>query len=139
MWETTQSAETTAGPEAVWSRYEDPTTWPAWNPDLVTLDRSGPFVTGATGTVTNEGRPPAPFTFTAVETGKAFTMETRPGGDLIAQSVCELTALDNGGTLITHTMRLEGPSADQVGAAQGSVLSAGLSTGVLELAELAAR
>ncbi|MEV5432962.1 SRPBCC family protein [Streptomyces sp. NPDC052701] len=139
MWETTQTAETTAPPQAVWTCYEDPATWPDWNPDLISIERSGPFATGTTGTVTNEGRPPAPFTLTAVESGTGFTMETRPGGDLIAQSICHLTPLDNGGTLITHTMRLDGPLSDQVGAAQGASLAAGLTTGVLDLAELAAR
>ncbi|MFF6999944.1 SRPBCC family protein [Streptomyces sp. NPDC008313] len=139
MWETTQTAETTASPEAVWSCYEDPATWPAWNPDLVVVDREGPFAEGTTGTVTNEGRPPVPFTLVSVDKGESFTMETRPGGDLIAQSICRLTPLDGGGTLISHTMRLDGPPAEQVAAAQGPVLTAGLSTGVLDLAELAAR
>jgi len=138
MWETTQTAETAAAPQAVWSCYEDPGTWPGWNPDLVAIERTGPFAAGTTGTVTNEGRPPVPFTLTAVEPGTGFTMETRPGGDLVAQSICHLTPLEGGGTLITHTMRLDGPPADQVGAAQGPVLTAGLSAGVLNLAKLAA-
>ncbi|WP_217170926.1 SRPBCC family protein [Streptomyces sp. AC512_CC834] len=139
MWETTKTAETTAAPQAVWSRYEDPTTWPSWNPELVAVDRQGPFATGTTGTVTNEGQPAMPFTLVSVDEGKGFTMETQPGGGLIAQSICSLTPLDNGGTLISHTMRLDGPPADQVGAAQGPAFAASLDKGVKELAELATR
>lgn len=138
MWEITHTAETTAAPQAVWKCYEDPASWPTWNPDLIAVERNGPFASGTTGVVTNEGRPPAPFTLIDVEAGSTFTMETRPGADLIAHSICRLTPLDDGGTLITHTMRLDGPAADQIGAAQGSTLTAGLNTGVLELAELAA-
>src|SRR5215472_865092 len=49
-----RTLETGASPERVWRLWSDVSTWPSWNPDVLSVAIEGPFVSGAHGTMTTK-------------------------------------------------------------------------------------
>lgn len=67
MWTFEHRVETTASAAELWARYEDPTTWPAWDHGLAKVVLDGPFTAGTTGTLHPVRAPRSRFRLTAVE------------------------------------------------------------------------
>ncbi|MEO1658734.1 MAG: SRPBCC family protein [Pseudomonadota bacterium] len=68
---------TTAEPTAIWRLWTDVSTWKDWDKGLADAKLGGPFVVGATGTITPRSGPPARFDITQYEEGVSYAFETR--------------------------------------------------------------
>jgi polyketide cyclase/dehydrase/lipid transport protein len=112
------TVEADVSAEAVWSLYEDLTTWPSWDDQAERITRDGPFVTGATGTMTFTGQDPLSYRLTKVEPLREFVDET-PAGPLLVRVSHRLEPLAPGRVRITHEAQVQGPDdeAREVGAA----------------------
>lgn len=108
-------AYSTATPETLWPLYADVGRWKTWDEaiDSVTLD--GAFVQGARGTLSLRGKPVLDFTLTEVHPNQSFSDETRVG-PMTVRFAHTLTRV-SGGTKVTHRVCIEGPGAEELGAA----------------------
>ncbi|MFC4535721.1 SRPBCC family protein [Sphaerisporangium dianthi] len=138
MWSFEHSIDAAVTPAAVWSRYIDVDTWPAWNAGMEKVQLNGPFHAGGTGEVTMTGDARAPFTLTEVAVDEGFTIEVRVGPGVVTRSRCRIAALPEHGCRITHSVELDGPGGDEMGAAAGPILSGNITRGVDEVAKAAA-
>ena len=114
MYEWTHTTSSAAAPEQVWSLYEDVSRWLDWDSGLVDVTISGGFAPGSTGTLTVEGQPPLAYVLTVVEEHRRFTDVTEiPGvATLTFDHVVEPAG---SGSTITHSVRIEGPAAIELG------------------------
>jgi Polyketide cyclase / dehydrase and lipid transport len=103
--------EADVGAEAVWSLYEDVTTWPQWDAEAERVTRDGPFEAGTTGTMKFKGQPPLRYRLATVRPELEFVDET-PVGDLLVRVSHRLEPLAAGGVRITYETEIDGP-ADQ--------------------------
>src|SRR5919204_2001105 len=93
--------ETDVSPEAVWSLYEDVTSWPSWDAEAELVTRDGPFATGVTGTMKFRGQDPLEYRLTHVEPLREFVDET-PVGDVLVRVAHRLDPPDSGRLRITY-------------------------------------
>lgn len=114
MFTFTHSVETIAGVDAIWPLYAEVERWLEWDRGLDAIELDGPFVAGATGTITPAGMPTLPFRLTRVVAGRAFDDETPFEGHVL-RFLHDLEPLPGGGTRITHAVEIEGPAADAIG------------------------
>ena len=49
MWKTEYTAESPAGPEAIWQLMADVSGWPRWNKAVEAVELDGPFEAGTPG------------------------------------------------------------------------------------------
>lgn len=131
------TVESQVAPEAVWAAYTDVTTWPSWNPGMVSMVLDSSFTQGAKGTVTTAGAPPAAFTLTRVDEKEGFTIEVDLGGGLLSRSTCDVSALAGGGSQILHTITLEGPGSEDMAGINEKHMRSGLESGLAQLTALA--
>jgi hypothetical protein len=112
----TQTIETDASPEAIWSLYEDVTTWPSWDAQAELITRDGPFAAGSCGTMKFVGQDPLAYRLVKVEPQREFIDET-PLGDIVVRVSHRLEPLGTGGLRITYAAEIEGPEeqAQQIG------------------------
>src|SRR5262249_7383566 len=73
-----RTLETSASPERVWQLWSDVSTWPSWNPDVLSAAIDGPFVSGATGKMTTKAGGTHAITLRDVAPGRSFELETSP-------------------------------------------------------------
>jgi Polyketide cyclase / dehydrase and lipid transport len=140
MSETTfeHSTTTTAPPSVIWEHYRDVAGWPAWNTAVRKVELSGPFVEGATGTLTAPDAGELPFRIVAVVDGVSYTSETEITDTVTLRTTAFLASLPGGGTRITHRTELVGPAAPFFADSFGPQLAAGLPVTVSRLADRAA-
>jgi Polyketide cyclase / dehydrase and lipid transport len=112
----THTVEADVSPEAVWSLYEDVSTWPSWDAQAELITRDGPFATGTTGTMKFAGQDPLHYRLTKVEPLREFVDET-PVGELVVRVSHLLEPLPSGRLRLTYTAEIDGPEdqAQQVG------------------------
>ncbi|CAN5647419.1 SRPBCC family protein [soil metagenome] len=123
MWQFEHSVEAEATPRAVWQVWSDVAGWPRWDAGVQRAELWGPFTEGSTGRLTPVGQEPLAFSLTEVRELAGFVDETQlPGAVLRFRH--RLEPLGVGRVRITHRIEIEGPSADALGAAMGSALSA---------------
>src|SRR5258708_30718883 len=67
-----------ASPERVWRLWSDVSTWPRWNPDVLSVTIEGPFVTGARGRMTTKAGGTHDIALRAVQPGRSFELATSP-------------------------------------------------------------
>jgi hypothetical protein len=102
----TVEADVTA--EAVWSLYDDVTSWPSWDAQAELVTRDGPFATGTTGTMKFVGQPALHYRLTKVEPQREFVDET-PVGPLVVRVSHLLEPLASGRLRITYAAEIDGP------------------------------
>jgi hypothetical protein len=135
-WETRHSAETAAGPQEVWARWEDAGRWSEWSTGIGEAHLEGPFVPGTTALVRFRLGPRLRFLITELEPGRSFTDEARlPLAWLVHEHRIEPRP---GGCRLHHRLSLRGPLAPLYGLMVGRRLRAGLSTSVERLAKQSA-
>ncbi|HEX7211628.1 MAG TPA: SRPBCC family protein [Propionibacteriaceae bacterium] len=112
----THSVETDVSPEAIWTLYEDVTSWPRWDAQAELITRNGPFEAGVTGTMKFVGQDPLPYRLARVEPPHIFVDET-PVGALVVRVSHLLTPLPDGRLRIDYSAEIDGPEdqAQQVG------------------------
>jgi hypothetical protein len=104
--------------EAIWSLYEDVTTWPQWDSQAEWISRDGPFATGTTGTMKFKGQEPLHYRLAKVEWGRQFVDET-PVGDLVVRVSHLVERLGSERVLLTYAAEIDGPKeqAKEIGPA----------------------
>src|SRR5947209_5765390 len=73
-----RSREADAPAERVWRIWSDPSTWPSWNPDVVSISLDGPFAAGTTGKMTTKAGGTHTIRLAEVQEGRSFQLETAP-------------------------------------------------------------
>jgi len=137
VWRFEHSADSTAGPNAVWRRYLDVEHWSDWSRNGVEWSHlDGPFEVGTKGKSKPPGSRALTFRLVAVEPDKLFASEVKvPGARLRFEHVIEPT---EGGSRITHRVALEGPLAFLYTPLVRKGVEKGLPDGVDRLAVMAA-
>ena len=112
----THTVETDARSEAIWSLYEDESTWPSWDAQAELITRNGPFVAGTTGTMKFVGQDPLHYRLTRVEPLREFVDET-PVGALVVRVSHLLEPQPSGVLRITYSAEIDGPEdqAQEIG------------------------
>jgi hypothetical protein len=116
MWEFQHSVETTARPEAVWSRYADVRNWGDWDGSLEAVEAHGPFEVGTEISLTPTGQDAVRMRLVEVREPELFADETEFAGVLL-RFTHRLARLDDGRTRVTHRVEVDGPGAADIGAA----------------------
>jgi Polyketide cyclase / dehydrase and lipid transport len=104
----THTLEAAVGAEAIWSLYEDVSSWPSWDAEAELVTRDGPFTAGATGTMKFRGQQPLAYRLVKVEPLREFVDET-PIGELVVRVSHLLQPLPSGRVRITYSAEIEGP------------------------------
>lgn len=76
-WELTESVETDATSEQIWSLWENVDAWPLWDQDLSWVKLKGPFEVGTHGEMKPTDGPKVNFNLTEVEKNKKFTNQAK--------------------------------------------------------------
>jgi hypothetical protein len=105
----THTIEADASAEAVWSLYEDVTTWPLWDAEAEWVTRDGPFATGTSGQMKFKGQEPLTYRLAAVEPGREFVDET-PVRELVVRVSHRLEPLAARRLRITYEAEIDGPA-----------------------------
>jgi hypothetical protein len=136
VWTSEHSVEAVATPEAVWGLWSDVASWPRFDDGIERVELAGPFEVGSEGALTPVGGEPLPFRLVAVRPLEGFTDETElPGAVLRFRH--RLERLGGGRVRITHAFEFDGPAAQELGAAMGEEMSAGIPASLAALARLA--
>jgi Polyketide cyclase / dehydrase and lipid transport len=105
----THFLETDVPAEAIWSLYEDVTTWPSWDAQAELIVRDGPFAAGTTGTMKFAGQDPLRYRLTKVEPLREWVDET-PVGDFVVRVSHRLDPLDDGRLRLVYAAEVDGPT-----------------------------
>lgn len=148
MWKFEHTVEADSSAAKVWERYVDLPTWREWYNDVSTIRVPGPFVSGAQGVIEQDPErghhpQPVPFTLVNVVPNEGFTLEclapTSESGvkdETFMRTHLRAKDIDGGKVRITHSVILEGPESEAVGAVIGEFLTTGLITGLERLAKV---
>jgi len=132
MWTTRYEATTSAAPAAVWSALEALHSGTPLGPSSDSFELHGPFAVGTTLTITPQGQDPVESTIVELEPGAVYADRT-VFGDLALTFRHDLAPDDGGGTRVTHTLTIDGPSADEVGPELGPQISGDFPVATAEL------
>lgn len=105
-----------ATPDAVWTVLTDVERWPEWTASMILVRRleEGPFGMGSRARVRQPGLPPAVYTVTEYEPGRAFSWAARsPGVTVIGGH--HVGPRGDGHATVRLTVRLTGVLAPLVG------------------------
>ena len=121
-WNAEYTADTTAGPEAVWRLWADVETWPDWNGGLERSTLEGRFAVGSRITMYDSGQDPIEAHIVELTEGQRFVDQvTFPG--LVIRTEHHLDPLDSGHTRIRYRMEITGPAAADVAPELGPQIS----------------
>ena len=103
----THTVEADTGADAIWSLYEDVSSWPSWDAEAELVTRDGPFAAGTTGTMKFKGQRPLAYRLVKVEPLREFVDET-PVGELVVRVSHLLEPLPTGRVRITYSAEIDG-------------------------------
>ena len=132
-----RSMQTTAAPDKVWAIWSDVSTWPSWNPDVVSMELSGPFAAGTAGTMATKSGGAHAVVIGQVQPGSYFTVETDPVPLTHFTFHCRVNASGDGSE-ISQEVTMSGPLAFFFRAMAGNRIAAdfpGLLEGLKRAAE----
>ena len=114
----TYTVEAAVSAAAIWSLYEDVTTWPSWDGQAELVTRDGPFAAGSTGTMKFRGQEPLDYRLSKVDPLLEFVDET-PVGDVVVRVSHRLEPVSAGRLRITYAAEIDGPreQTEQLGPA----------------------
>jgi hypothetical protein len=117
--------QTKAAPEQVWRLWSDVSTWPSWNPDVLSIVIDGPFASGAKGTMTTKAGGSHPIELESVEAGRSFELVTAalPGTRFAFR--CEISPAGGGGAVISQALTMRGPLGGLFGPMMGRKIAEG--------------
>jgi hypothetical protein len=132
MWTTTHQAHTSATPEAVWATIEALHSGTKIGPHSDDFQLHGPFAVGSQLSLTPQGQDTVTSTIVELEPAAVYADETIVDGlSLVFRH--QLQAQADGGTLVSHTLVIDGPHADEVGPELGPQISADFPVAMAEL------
>lgn len=120
-----RTLDTGASPDRVWRLWSDVSTWPEWNPDVLSIALEGPFVTGARGTMTTKAGGTHAITLHDVEQGKSFELETSPIPLGRFHFACQVRPAGSGASTISQSVTIRGPLGPLYSAMMGSRIAQG--------------
>jgi len=133
-WHAEHTLDTSAGPEAVWSRMVEVSTWPEWDGGLTWAELAGPFRAGARGRMKVRGGGTQTFLLGPVEDGSRFTAMVRlPFAQVFHTHVQAPSAM---GTRMTHRVEITGLLGWLYRLTRGRRLREGLAPSLRALARL---
>jgi hypothetical protein len=137
MWQTEYTAESQAGPDAVWRLMADVTSWPRWNKAVEQVELDGPFEAGTPGRLTPPGQEPLPFRVVEATPGEGYVSETDIAETVTLRAENSIVSPPDGaGCQVVLRVCLVGPAADYFGQSFGPAIAAGLpKTGAALVAE----
>lgn len=103
------SAQTAHPREAVFARWADPNSWPAWDPDVREVRFVEEVRVGASGRIRPSSGPATAFTVTELVDGHRFTNASRMPGAILTFDHRVDPARD--GSVISVEIRIDGPLA----------------------------
>ncbi|HEV7183937.1 MAG TPA: SRPBCC family protein [Leifsonia sp.] len=121
MWSTEHTQETTVPREAVWSVLRDLHSGRITYPGADVFEPHGPFAVGTELTMTPEGQDPVTSTIIDIVENETYADET-VFGDVVLTFRHTLVPTPSG-TRVTHSLKITGPDADQVGPELGPQIS----------------
>ncbi len=137
MWNFESTMTTSADPAAIWALYSDITTWPQWDQGISQVSLNGPFAVGTRGVMQPKDQEALPYQLTEVDPCRGFSDVTDiPGMGVAIQFTHRLERVD-GGTRITHSVRITGSNAEELAANLGPVLTHGIPETMERLAAMA--
>src|SRR5919201_6228105 len=104
-----RARQSTASPQQIWTLWSDTSTWPRWNPDVLSATLDGPFASGTTGTMRTKAGGQHRIRLTLVEPGRRFHLETAPAPLSTFTFECEVAPGANGGSRISQGVAMRGP------------------------------
>jgi uncharacterized protein YndB with AHSA1/START domain len=113
-----RTLETTAPPDAVWHVWADPSTWPAWNPNVREMALDGPFAVGTTGTMDNSPGGRHAIRIVTVDPPHSFALETSVLPLSSFTFRCEVQARGSG-SYVSQSITMRGPLAPLYSALMG--------------------
>ncbi len=120
-----RTLEASASPERVWRTWSDVSTWPHWNPDVLSVSLEGPFVSGAQGQMTTKAGGTHQITLRDVEPGRSFQLETSPIPLGRFQFACEVRPAGDGASTISQSITIGGPLGPLYSAMMGGRIAQG--------------
>jgi Polyketide cyclase / dehydrase and lipid transport len=120
-----RTVETGATPERVWGIWSDVSTWPTWNPDVLSVSLEGPFVTGARGQMTTKAGGTHDITLRDVDPGRSFELETSPIPLGRFHFACQVRAAADGASSISQSISIHGPLGPLYSAMMGPRIAEG--------------
>jgi hypothetical protein len=117
--------EANASPERVWEIWSDVSTWPQWNPDVVSASIEGPFVAGARGEMTTKAGGRHAITLQSVVAGRSFELETSPVPLGRFHFACEVWPAGQDVSTISQRITIRGPLGPLYSAMMGSRIADG--------------
>lgn len=115
MFQTVFHTTTYASRSTLWSLWTDVNNWSTWNAGVEQAQLTGPFVNGATFSMTPTGQDALTSRLIKVEEGVAFVDETVLG-DICVTVEHRIEPLDGGKLRVVYGAQVTGPGAEHVGA-----------------------
>jgi hypothetical protein len=138
MWCTAYRSATAAAPGAVWSALQALHSGTALGPDSDSFLLHGPFAVGTEVTVTPQGQDPMTSVITELQPGERYADRTA-FGPLALTFRHELAAREGGGTVVTHTLEIDGDGWEEAGPELGPQISGDFPVAMAELLAAAER
>lgn len=136
MWTTEYTSETDVPRSAVWAAIRALHSGEPLGPSSDRFELHGPFAVGTEITVTPEGQQPMRSVITEVEDGTVYADETQYG-EIVLTFRHTLREATSGSTIVTHTLTIDGPGADEVGPELGPQISGDFPSAMSELFDAA--
>lgn len=120
-----RTLEANASPDRVWQIWSDVSTWPGWNPDVLSVSIDGPFAGGTTGSMTTRAGGTHAITLGSVQPGRSFRLETSPIplGRFVFE--CEVRPSGSGSSTISQSVTIGGPLGSLYSAMMGRRIAEG--------------
>ncbi|GAB7129337.1 SRPBCC family protein [Silvimonas sp. JCM 19000] len=115
MWTHKESIAVAASAARIWALFADVAGWKHWNAGIARITLAGPFASGSTFLMELPDGTRLSSTLLDVQPGVGFTDETVIEGNQIRVHH-RISALPDGGALITYATEIEGPQAAEFGA-----------------------
>ena len=120
-----RSLEAHASSDRVWQIWSDVSTWPRWNPDVLSISIDGPFASGTTGRMTTRAGGTHAITLQTVQPGRSFRLETSPIPLGRFAFRCEVRPTGSGSSTISQSITIGGPLGPLYSAMMGRRIADG--------------
>jgi uncharacterized protein YndB with AHSA1/START domain len=120
-----RTLKASASPERVWQIWSDVSTWPHWNPDVLSVSIDGPFASGTHGRMTTKAGGTHDITLRDVDPGRSFELETSPIPLGRFHFACEVRPSGAHASTISQSISIHGPLGPLYSAMMGPRIAQG--------------
>lgn len=130
------AVDTTATADRVWKVWSETSTWGEWNPNVTTMDLTGPFASGSTAVMNTPAGQHHKMRLLDVVPGKSFALETSVVPGTTFRFNCRIDS-SAGKTRISQMVQVKGPLGGVLGGMLGPQVSKEFGTLLQNLAKKA--